>query len=285
MSQQLCLFKFERPLLDRFGAEFFRAIPRKPGIYLFFGARGRTLYVGQSKNLRERLSYYKNAQPEREPRKIIRLVHETKRIEVRRCESAEAAQIREAEMIRENRPKFNAALTASRAYSFFTVGFEGSFLSLRLSVTGEVRRGEKLHGAFKNRGLCRRALLCIGRVLWAGQNKPATAYDLPLWLHERSRANQWEIVARDECFEGVDTLLAGASDRVTSRAADLITAASDPFLRKVFESDLLVLTEFFELAKRMRRLRIAAGKEILQQQEIDPLQIKHRIPRHNAPEA
>ena len=68
-AQQLCFFKFERPLLDLLGVEFFRSAPAKPGVYLFLGEGKRVLYVGQSKNLRLRLSYYKNAQPEREPRR------------------------------------------------------------------------------------------------------------------------------------------------------------------------------------------------------------------------
>src|SRR6185436_10512476 len=101
--EQLCFFKFERPLLDLLGVEFFRSAPAKPGVYLFLGEGKRVLYVGQSKNLRLRLSYYKNAQPEREPRRIIRMVHQTWSIELQVCETPAAAQAREVELIQEHR--------------------------------------------------------------------------------------------------------------------------------------------------------------------------------------
>src|SRR5205814_7898791 len=70
-AQQLRFFKRPKPLLDRFGAEFFRSLPSKPGVYIMSGEAGRVLYVGQSKNLRVRLGTYRNANPCHISRKTI----------------------------------------------------------------------------------------------------------------------------------------------------------------------------------------------------------------------
>ena len=57
---QLRLFPPAKPLLERFGREFFGRVPACPGVYLMSGTADRLLYVGQSQNLRARLNRYKN---------------------------------------------------------------------------------------------------------------------------------------------------------------------------------------------------------------------------------
>src|SRR5690349_14894944 len=97
-----------KPLVERFGHDFFKAAPREPGVYVMRG-RERILYIGQSKNLRTRLAYYKNANPDRMPRRLVRLVHQVEQISWECCVSAEAARQRELELLRLHRPKFNRA--------------------------------------------------------------------------------------------------------------------------------------------------------------------------------
>src|SRR5215213_4554027 len=161
--EQLCFFKFPRPLLDRFGKDFFRGVPAEPGVYVFSGDSGRPLYVGHSKNLRERLSYYKNAQPEREPRRIIRLVHQVRNIELERCQTVNSAQVRELALIRQLRPRFNVANTLSPTYSYFAFSNCDTDFALRLRMSEARSEGENIVGGFRNGGLCRRAFEAIVR--------------------------------------------------------------------------------------------------------------------------
>jgi hypothetical protein len=272
------MFDFERPLLDRFGADFFRSVPAEPGVYVLIGQRGRVLYVGQSKNLRQRLAYYKNARPEREPRKIIRLVHQTLRIEIARCETPEAAQLREVHLIHAKRPRFNTALAASRSYSFFGIDRAPGQVTLRLSFSPDLPCLQKF-GAFKNRGLCRRAFLALGRILWAGQARPATAHDLPLWLHERARGQAWTVAAPDgELAAELELLLSGQSVAASLRAERVVRQTEDRFLRRVYENDWLTLVEFGLLAQRMKQLRDFSGHEgLMPQHEVDPAQLRWRF--------
>ena len=105
--RQLRLFAPPKPLTERFGAEFFRAIPEVPGVYRLFAGEGRIIYIGPSQNLRDRLNSYRHVHPERDSRKTVRLVHAVRRIEWEICESPANARLRENELLRTVRPRFN----------------------------------------------------------------------------------------------------------------------------------------------------------------------------------
>ena len=253
--EQLCFFKFPRPLLERFGRDFFRNIPKSPGVYIFTGERRRVLYVGQSQNLRERLSYYKNAQPEREPKRIIRLVHQTTGIEVECCESAEAARLRELALIGQHRPRFNVANMLSPTYTFFGLrecANSADRFSLRISMKPIRREDEVLVGAFRNRGLCSRAFAAIARTVVAEECQVRSVFGFPVWLNVR--ATEWDRLGA-KWREPLEGLLRGENASFVEQTTRLSERPSDPFLRQVLETDLLTLTEFFALAEEMREAR------------------------------
>jgi excinuclease UvrABC nuclease subunit len=106
---QLWLFPPPKPLVERLGEDFFRALPSGPGVYLMCGATEGVLYVGKARNLRKRLASYRVANPERLPRRIIRLLHRVTRIEFDQCRTEAAAQDREEALICVLAPKFNRA--------------------------------------------------------------------------------------------------------------------------------------------------------------------------------
>src|SRR5688572_16253540 len=80
MQRQLAMFAPRRPLVERFGAEFFRNVPEAPGVYLMCGAGEGVLYVGKAKNLRRRLSSYRSADLDFTPRKMRQLLCAVERI-------------------------------------------------------------------------------------------------------------------------------------------------------------------------------------------------------------
>ena len=108
-SGQLWLFPPPKPLVERLGTDFFRALPDGPGVYLMCGATGGVLYVGKARNLRKRLASYRVANPERLPRRIIRLLYRVTRIEYDECPTEEAARNREELLICVLNPRFNGA--------------------------------------------------------------------------------------------------------------------------------------------------------------------------------
>jgi excinuclease ABC subunit C len=106
---QMWLFPPPQPLVDKLGRAFFREAPDQPGVYLMCGALEGVLYVGRAANLRRRLASYRVANPERLPRRIIRLLHSVTRIEMDVCASAAAARWREELLIAVLAPRFNRA--------------------------------------------------------------------------------------------------------------------------------------------------------------------------------
>jgi len=108
-ATQLWLFDPPKPLVDRFGTEFFRNLPDGPGVYFLCGDAEGVLYVGKARNLRKRLSSYRVANSERLPRRIIRLLFQVRRIEWDLCPTEALARAREEQLICVLNPKFNRA--------------------------------------------------------------------------------------------------------------------------------------------------------------------------------
>src|SRR5204863_1452558 len=103
-----------RPLVERLGREFFRRLPEGPGIYLMRDANDVVLYIGKAKNLRNRLASYRVANPDRMPRRHLRLLRVVARIELQECADESSALARESELLRRIQPRFNRAGTWMR---------------------------------------------------------------------------------------------------------------------------------------------------------------------------
>jgi len=103
------LFPDPRPLVERLGADFFRQLPERPGVYLMQDAAGLVLYVGKAKNLRQQLTSYRVANPDRLARRHLRLLRQVMKIGLQECTDEAAALAKESELLRALKPKFNRA--------------------------------------------------------------------------------------------------------------------------------------------------------------------------------
>ena len=108
-QKQLRLFSLRDPLTERFGADYFRALPQVPGVYFFYGKQGELLYIGQSLDLRARVGSYRHVTPEKNPKRTLRLVYRIARIEWQVCATAAEAIELERVLLLEHRPPFNRA--------------------------------------------------------------------------------------------------------------------------------------------------------------------------------
>ena len=278
-EQQLHLFVPAKPLVERFGADFFRAVPSKPGVYIMTGAADRVLYIGQSKNLRHRLSAYKNARPDRAPRKIIRLVHSVRTIVWEECETAEAARLKENQLLRTHRPRFNVQNTYPQAYRFISVRGDAGGLGLQLS--GEPKSEGKVYGAFKSG--CVRAYGSLLRLIWAAFHQPASPYDFPAPLLSSKLPQQYLFQSPpniteqglEPWIERVQKFLAGDSDELIHTLVQMIPDQGiSAFQRNLHLNDLEVLAKFFKRGpKRNRDMQRQYGiaDQIIAQEELDDL--------------
>lgn len=160
---QMLLFPDPRPLVERLGVDFFRYAPETAGVYVIRDAAGAVLYIGKAKNLRKRLGSYRVANPDRMPRRRLRLLRAAARIDFQPCADEAAALATESELLRALRPPFNRAGTWPRTPRFLVWRTTGEGLDLGITATPDP--GWRSHGplgaaVFGLRGLLTRICWC-----------------------------------------------------------------------------------------------------------------------------
>lgn len=81
------------------------ALPSRPGVYLFRGARDEVLYVGTSGDVRKRVRSYFTAGERR--RRMRDMVSQAERVDAVECAHALEAAVRELRLIAAHRPRYN----------------------------------------------------------------------------------------------------------------------------------------------------------------------------------
>jgi predicted GIY-YIG superfamily endonuclease len=179
---QLLLFPDDRPLVARLGRQFFRELPDCAGVYLMRDAADTVLYVGKAKNLRKRLGSYRVANPDRMPRRHLRLLRAVVRIEVQTCGDESSALARESELLRSIKPRFNRAGTWPAPIRF--LGWRCVSNSLELEVLESPEEGWSVHGPMGGGAVRLRAVLA--RLLWVGLNPQCGLAGMPAgWVRGR----------------------------------------------------------------------------------------------------
>ena len=145
------------------------------------------------------------------------------------------AQVRELALIRQLRPKFNVANTLSRTYSYFAFRESECGVEVRLRMSEMAADGERIVGGFKNRGLCARALISLARTSWAQERPVSSVYDFPARLNNRMA--HWQFSSG--YTSRVWAMVHGEGETFLQESATLVEKTSDPFLRQVFEADLI----------------------------------------------
>lgn len=123
-------------------------IPTQPGVYRFFDARGRILYVGKAKNLRNRLGSY-FVTPERLIERTRRMVQTARTVDWTVVQTERAALQLEYAWIKEFQPEFNIRFRDDKSYPYLVVTLADdiprAFLSRRKDI-----KGAKYFGPFSN---------------------------------------------------------------------------------------------------------------------------------------
>jgi excinuclease ABC subunit C len=111
--------------------------PRRPGVYGMIDVRGQLIYVGMSTMLPKRLVTY--FQSGADVRKEYRIASHTERLVWEVIGHGLAAQVRELELIRRHRPRFNVkGVRSGRALGFIFISREEA---PRVRVAKQVPRG------------------------------------------------------------------------------------------------------------------------------------------------
>src|ERR1700738_5648052 len=137
-------------------------LPEGPGVYLWKGGDGTTLYVGKAKRLRSRVrSSFANDQLENpKTRHLVGLIADLETIVV---PSEAHALILEANLIKEYRPRFNIALRDDKSYPYIKVTVQEPFP--RVWGTRRLQNdGARYFGPYTDVGAMRRALDLVKRL-------------------------------------------------------------------------------------------------------------------------
>lgn len=137
---QMLLMPDPRPIVERLGADFFRNAPPSPGVYLMRDAADTVVYVGKAKNLKQRLGYYRVANPDRLRRRHLKLLHSVESIEFETSPDESAAISREAELLLKLRPRFNRAGTWPRPARFVAWSLGENGLTLAVASSAKPRQ-------------------------------------------------------------------------------------------------------------------------------------------------
>src|SRR5262245_55535117 len=98
----------------KFGEAFLNSLPSSPGVYLVYGQQGDVVYVGKAKNLKRRLSQYRNTVRRKKFRRMRAIVKEAAHIQIQQTETDLDACLTETTLIQKHRPRWNIV----GAYSF-----------------------------------------------------------------------------------------------------------------------------------------------------------------------
>jgi excinuclease ABC subunit C len=208
-------------------------LPDGPGVYLWKGRDGTTLYVGKAKRLRSRVrSYFANDQLESpKTRHLVGLIADLETIVV---PSEAHALILEANLIKEYRPRFNIALRDDKSYPYIKVTVQEPFP--RVFVTRRLEDdGASYFGPYTDVGAMRRSLNVVKRIFTVR----SCNYDMPAQMPERPCLDYYIKRCKAPCIlaqsqqeyramiDEVVLFLSGRPDEVVRRVKERMDVASE----------------------------------------------------------
>lgn len=237
-----------------------KALPAKPGVYVFRDESGRVLYIGKAKSLRPRVRSYFQATPDTRAQ-IAQLPGRVADIEVIVTSSEAEALHVEQNLVKRHRPPFNIRLRDDKSFPYIAVTVEDEYP--RVMFTRERhRRGVVYFGPYANAKKVRETLDVLNRVFQyrpCEGPKPGRHSGIPcLDYHiERCKAPCVGYVSKEEYREIVD------------RVIEFLSGETRPILRDLERRmQEAAAEERFEDAARYRN-RLYAIRHLAERQAAD----------------
>jgi len=137
--------------------ETLQKLPATPGVYHYFDSKGKLLYVGKAKNLKNRVKSYWRYSPAFKPNpnqspRILKMLSEAHTLEYIVVESEEDALILENSLIKQLKPKYNILLRDDKTYPYIYI--DQSTPYPRFEITRKVVKGKNIlyYGPFPTGG-------------------------------------------------------------------------------------------------------------------------------------
>jgi len=132
-------------------------LPDTPGIYQYFDAKGKLLYVGKAKSLKHRVKSYWRFTPHLHPNptqspRILKMLSEAEQLEYIVVDTEGDALILENSLIKQLNPKYNILLRDDKTYPYIYI--DESLPYPRFEITRKVIKGKNItyYGPFPSGG-------------------------------------------------------------------------------------------------------------------------------------
>jgi excinuclease ABC subunit C len=159
-------------------------LPEQPGVYLYFNADGKTIYVGKARVLRDRVRNYLGAFGS--DSKTDALLNEVARLEVIVTDSVVEALALENNLIKQRAPKYNILLRDDKNYPYLQLTTNEPFprvlVARRVERDGSFYAGPFLPATFarKTMALTHRlfGMRSCNEVITGKRERPCLEYDI-----------------------------------------------------------------------------------------------------------
>lgn len=127
--------------------EIIKNLPHDPGVYHYFDASGRLLYIGKAKDLAKRVKSYFRFTPELGPNtnlspRIRKMIDETISMHYIVVKSEHDALILENSLIKQLKPKYNILLRDDKTYPYIYIDYSKPYP--RFEITRKVIDGKQI---------------------------------------------------------------------------------------------------------------------------------------------
>jgi excinuclease ABC subunit C len=207
-------------------------LPEQPGVYVFLGAGGETLYVGKARVLRDRVRSYLGAQGT-SPR-LDALLREASAVDVIVTDSVVEALALENRLIKQRNPRFNVLLRDDKTYPYLQLTTTEA--APRLLVARQVLRdGNVYAGPFMPASIARRTMTLAHRlfgirscneVIDGKRDRPCLEYDIKRCLAP-CVASVCSLETYGQAVEQARLLIEGRQDELVDQLHEQMATASD----------------------------------------------------------
>ncbi|HUR30141.1 MAG TPA: excinuclease ABC subunit UvrC, partial [Saprospiraceae bacterium] len=137
------------------------SVPKQPGVYRFFNAEGKVIYVGKAKNLRHRLASY-FGEKKNQYFKTQTMVRHAHHFEYTIVKNEQDALLLENTLIKQIQPRYNVNLKDDKSYSYICIKnerFPRVFLTRKL-----IRDGSTYFGPYTSKAKVKEILEIVKKL-------------------------------------------------------------------------------------------------------------------------
>lgn len=144
--------------------EIISNLPESPGIYKFFDKKNRLLYIGKSKNLKQRIQTYFRKQSDETKERTLILINNINNINIEQTETELEALILEDKLIKQHLPPYNVKQKKFRSQVYLAVT-DDEFPAIKIIDNDEVDFTCKMFGPFKDKFSAEYILYALQKIL------------------------------------------------------------------------------------------------------------------------